>query len=240
MLRRWVLTKLEAAKDNKRILLRDSLRLLPEADGGIHGFARENGFTVLVAATNLVFRELYERAIADSGTKKMLVIDRAPLRRRTTQTLTKAPPPFYPDFLANTPEDARIDVDLRLFLKTTTGDPNWPAETNDPSYARLIAKSLDGVLRAHQNLRTAHPGRFTDHDFKTIVAFAALGVSEAAFKKLDAAQYWKIALLGHETLVVDRGSPTPCSIVSRTPGTALPITAQPAAMPSISASGMPS
>ena len=44
MLRHWVLTKLEAAKDNDRILLRDSLRLLPEADGGIHGFARENGF----------------------------------------------------------------------------------------------------------------------------------------------------------------------------------------------------
>jgi hypothetical protein len=200
MLRDWTLEKFEAVKDSHRVLLRDSLRLLPEADGEIHRFARENGFTVIVAATNLVFRELYEKAVASSDAKKLLVIDRAPLRRRTQITVTKAPPPFYPDLLAETPENARIELDLRQFMIETTGDPLWPQDVNDPSFARLIADNLDAILRAHDNLRTAHKGRFTDHDFKTIVAFAALGVPDSAFKKLKAEDYWKIGLLGHENL----------------------------------------
>jgi len=199
-LQSWTLAKLETVKDYPRVLVQDSLRLLPEADSMIHGFGRENGFAVIVASTNLVFRELYERASADSDTKKILLIDRAPIRRRIGQSLTKAPPPFYPDFLMQVPPEARIDLDLRQFLRETTGDPNWPVEANDPRYARLIAKHLDGVLRAHQNLSAARPGQFTDHDFKTIVAFAALGIAESAFKKLDAEDYWRIGLIGHEAL----------------------------------------
>jgi hypothetical protein len=196
----WVLTKLDAVKDSHRVLVQDPLHLLPEADGGIHNFARDHGYTVIVAATNLVFRELYERAIADPETKKILVIDRVPMRRRTKPSAMKAPPLFYPDLLAQTPKNARIDLDLHQFLKEITGDPNWPLDANDPRYARLIVRHLDGVLRAYRNLRTAHAGRFTDHDFKTIIAFAALGVAEAAFKKLGSEDYWRIGLLGHETL----------------------------------------
>jgi len=200
MLREWTLSKLEVVKGSERVLVQDSLRLLPEADGGIHVFARDNGFTVIVASTNLVFRELYERAIADPEVKKLLVIDRAPLRRRTDQSVTKAPPPFYPDFLVDTPPQNRIKLDLQQFLKETTEDPNWPFEVNDPRYARLISRNLDSVIRAHRNLRTAHPERFTDHDLKTIVAFASLGVAESAFKKLGAQDYWKIGLLAHDAL----------------------------------------
>lgn len=196
----WVIRHLEAVKDRDRVLLRDPLRLLPEADGTLHSFARREGFTIIVASTNLVFRELYEQASADSEVKKLLVIDRAPARRRLAPSVMKAPPPFYPDLLTLTAEEARIELDLRQFLKEKTGDPTWPAEVNEPRYARLIAQHLDGVLRAHQNLRVAHPGRFTDHDFKTIVACAALGVADAAFKKLAAEDYWKIGLLGHEAL----------------------------------------
>jgi len=209
MLRDWALVKLAAVSENPRVIVRDGLRLLPEADGAIHSFAREHGYTVIVAATNLAFRDLYERAVADPETRKLLVIDRAPLRRRTTPSRMKAPPPFYPDLLASTPQEARIDLDLRQFLKETTGDPNWPGEVNDPRYARLIVKHLQAVLRAHQNLRTADARRFTDHDFRTIVAFAALGVAEAAFKKLDAEDYWRIGLLGHDVLAeLDSLAPT--------------------------------
>jgi hypothetical protein len=87
-------------------------------------------------------------------------------------------------------------------LRETTGDNNnWPAETNGPLYARLIASNLESVFRAHKNLRSAHPQRFTDHDFKSIVAFASLGVAESAFKKLDTQDYWKIGLMSHETLL---------------------------------------
>lgn len=200
MLQNWVLSKLETVKDNSHILVKDAMRLLPDADRTIHGFGRDNGFTVIVAATNLVFRELYEHAVADPETKKLLVIDRAPIRRRKTQSVMKAPPPFYPDLLAGIPEEARIDLDLCRFLRETTGDPNWPAETNDPQYARLITRNLEAVLRAHKNLRNSDPKRFTDSDFRTIVAYAALGIADAAFKKLGAEDYWKIGLIGHEAI----------------------------------------
>lgn len=198
--RAWLLERLERTRESPRVLVRDALRLLPEADGGVHAFARENGFTVIVAATNLVFRELYEQATADPDPIKLLVIDRAPVRRRAALSTTKAPPPFYPDLLAETPEEARIDLDLREFLKEATGDPNWPYEANEPRYAKLIVQRLPAVLQAHRNLRAADRDRFTDHDFKVIVAFAALGVADSAFKRLDADDYWRIGLLGHDAL----------------------------------------
>lgn len=200
LIRNWVLDRLQPLCNKSCILLRDHLHLLPDADGAIHVFARENGFTVIIASTNLVFRELFERAISDKEVKKILVLDRAPLRRRLDHSMTKAPPPFYPDFLSDTPPESRVDLDLRHFLRETTGDPNWPTETNNPLYAKLIASNLELVLRAHRNLRAAHPQRFTDHDFKSIVAFASLGVADSAFKKLDAQDYWKIGLMSHETL----------------------------------------
>ncbi len=200
MLREWALGKLETVRDHDNVLMKDPLHLLPEADASLHGFARENGYTVIVASTNLAFRELYENAVADEETKRLLVIDRAPSRRRANRSVTKAPPPFYPDFLAKTSEEARIELDLRQFLIEATNDPNWPAETNDPLYARLIIRNLTGALRAHRNLRAAHETRFTDQDFKTIVAYASLGVAESAFKMLDAEDYWRIGLLGHRAL----------------------------------------
>lgn len=196
----WLLSKLEPLNECPSILVRDSLRLLPEKDGRLHSFARAHNFTVIVAATNLVFRELYEHALADPETKKLLVIDRAPARRREQTSGTKAPPPFYPDLLATTPPEARIELDLRQFLKETTHDLNWPQEANNPRYARLLMRHLDGVLEAHRQLRVAHKGRFTDTDFQRIVAFSALGVGSSAFKQLDARDYWKIGLLGHEAL----------------------------------------
>ena len=200
MLQNWVLSKLETIKDNSHILVKDAMRLLPDTDRTIHSFGRDNGFTIIVAATNLVFRELYEHAVADPETKKLLVIDRAPIGRRKTQSIMKAPPPFYPDLLAGIPEEARIDLDLCQFLRETTGDPNWPVETNDPQYARLITRNLEAILKAHKNLRNSDPKRFTDSDFRKIVAYAALGIADAAFKKLGAEDYWKIGLIGHEAI----------------------------------------
>lgn len=200
MLQSWIISKLEPIKECNRVLVRDPLQLIGEADGTIHRFACENGYTVVKAATNLAFRDLYDQVCADPEIAKILVIDRAPARRRATSSVTKAPPPFYPDLLAHTPPDCRINLDLRQFLKEATGDDNWPAETNDPRYARLIVRNLEAVQRAHKNLRAAHPTRFDDHDFRTIVAFAALGVAESAFKKPNAEDYWKIGLLSYEAL----------------------------------------
>ena len=200
MLSSWVIEKLEALKDEQILLVQDSLRLLPETDGTVHRFANESGFTVIIASTNLVFRELFEKATVSKDTKKLLLIDRAPARRRAHASLTKAPPPFYPDLLSRTAETARIEISLRQFLIEKTGDPNWPQESNDPRFARLITGSLDAVLKAHASLRVAHPTRFTDHDFKTIVAYSALGVPEAAFKRPEARSYWRIGLIGYPAL----------------------------------------
>ena len=48
----WLISRLEPIKDIKCILVRDYLRLLPEAEGTLHRFANENGFTVIIASTN--------------------------------------------------------------------------------------------------------------------------------------------------------------------------------------------
>ncbi len=200
MLESWIETKLENLKNHERILVRDPLHILPEASALLNSFAKANNFTVIVASTNLVFRELYEKACVDPDVRKILLLDRAPARRRQSPSITKAPPPFYPDFLSRCSEEARIELDLREFLTQKTGDSLWTAEANDPRYARLIIRNLKGVLRAHQNLKVARPTQFTDSDFKTIVAYASLGIAETAFKKLDSKSLWKVALLSHKAL----------------------------------------
>jgi len=200
MIREWTLAKLEAVKDRTRVLLRDPIRLLQDADSVIHRFARENNYTVIVASTNLVFRELYEKIQESPDAKKILVIDRATAKRNDGPADAKAPPPFYPDFIQGLPGEAIIDLDLCSFLREETGDPNWPYQANDPQYSRLIVRYLGGVLKAHKNLRNANSSRFTDPDFKEIVSYAALGVADAAFKKLNDEEYWKIGLFGYDSL----------------------------------------
>ena len=196
----WLISRLDTIKEQNCILVRDPLRLLAEVDGSLHRFANENAFTLLIASTNLVFRELFEKATVSREAKKLLLIDRAPARRRAHASLTKAPPPFYPDLLSKTATNARVDISLRHFLIEKTGDPNWPQEANNPRFARLITGSIDSVLKAHTSLRVAHPTRFTDRDFKTIVAYSALGVPEAAFKKPEPQSYWRIGLIGYPAL----------------------------------------
>src|SRR5881275_2536236 len=101
----WFLHKLDTIKDEPAVLARDPLQMLPEKDSNIHAFASEHGYTVIIAATNLAFRELYERATADPDTQKLLVIDRTPQSRRLARSKGKAPPLFYPDLLARIPAE---------------------------------------------------------------------------------------------------------------------------------------
>ena len=77
----WFLNRLDAVKEHDRLLVRDPLHLLRSADSLIHSFAKENGFTVIIAGTNLVFRDLLEHALADADVKKILMVDRTPKAR---------------------------------------------------------------------------------------------------------------------------------------------------------------
>jgi len=196
----WFLHRLADVKDEPAVIVRDPLHLLPERDNNIHTFASEQGYTVIVAATNLAFRDLYERAAADPDIQKLLVIDRTPQSRRIARSKGKAPPLFYPDLLARVPTEACIELDLRQYLKEITGDPDWPKEVNEPSYAEIVVKHLAGVVQAHKNLRVVQRERFSTHDFHTIIALAALDVADAAFQRWDNASYWRVGLHGYQTL----------------------------------------
>lgn len=196
----WMISKLEELASQPRILVTDALRLLPDTDGSLHRFARKNNFTIIVASTNLVFRDLYEKAISSDDVEKILIIDRAPLRRKQQMSTSKAPPPFYPDILAGIPEDARITIDLRQFLIEKTGDHYWPVEINNPRLARLISSKLDAVLSAHKKLRSIELQRFTDNDLKTIIAYSALGIPQIAFSIPQPEDYWKLGMVGHAAI----------------------------------------
>ena len=197
-----MLTRLEEHREASHVLIRDPLQLLkePESDSRLDAFARQHDFTVIVASTNLSFRYQYEQAAAEPDIRRFIVLDRAPDRKHLNSPAASAPPPFYPDVLKDTPAEARIELDLRRILRELTGDPNWPEDVNRPRYARLIVRHLDDVLCAHRHLRTVSATRFTDWDLKIIVAYAALGIANSAFKQPHARDYWKIGLLGHQAL----------------------------------------
>lgn len=194
MLQDWVISKLEPRKSASRLLLRDPSRLLADRENAIHDFAAKNSFTVIVASTNLVLRDLYETARADKQIEKLLLIDRCPVRRRSGVG-EQSPAPLYPDLVAEVGEQGIVDLDLREYLIAETGDPAWPLKIKDATYARLVARTLPGVIRAHKNLRAADPTRFTDHDLAQIVAYAAMGVPDAAFKRNDPESLWRIGLI---------------------------------------------
>jgi len=196
----WTVEKLETLIDEPIVLVRDPLHLLSDHEGDLHRFAKSNGFTVLVASTNLVFRELLESMRKVGGSTKLLVVDRTPGRRRIKSSTPKAPALFYPDLLSKINSEAIHDVGMLRFLVEKTNDPGWPKECDDPRFAKLIADSIDSIIKAHSDLRKADSKRFTDTDFRTIVAYAALGVPEAAFKKKDVLEYWKIGLVGRKAM----------------------------------------
>lgn len=201
MVTEWVVSQLEPFKDASRIIVQDPLQLLPKSGGAaVDAFRRDNGFAVIVAWTNLALRDLYRQFQDDPTVDKLLLIDRTPYSRLIPSGVHKAPPPFYPDILAQTPENGCMLLSLRRFLMAQTKDSTWPESVDEPRFARLIAPNLGGVLRAYENLRSIDKSRFTDADLTTIIGYAALGVPEAAFKRLTPEQCWQIGLLGYRTL----------------------------------------
>ncbi|NLN88050.1 MAG: hypothetical protein GX133_10715, partial [Syntrophomonadaceae bacterium] len=200
LLREWIIDKLEQLVDFDRVLICDPLNLLPPAYTAIDHLAEEHGFTVIRASANLAFRDTYERLLQDPEVNRIMILDQTPYMRLQKQGVGDAPPLFYPDFLEKCPPEARLRLDLRQYLRDATGDGSWPQACNEPQYARLMISRLPAVLIAYNNMRSFSRKGFTDSDFDTIVTYAALGIPDLAFKRLGAEEYWRIGLMGHETL----------------------------------------
>lgn len=117
MLKSWVMSHLEMVKDRPRIVIIDPHKLLSQTDEALKTFADTHGFIVIIASTNLVFRELYEHATKDPVKLKLLLIDQTPAARRSVSSSPRAPPLFYPDLITGVSDEEIINLDLQQFLK---------------------------------------------------------------------------------------------------------------------------
>lgn len=197
MLQEWVIEKLNSVRDNSIVLIKDPYQLTKGLSNILHSWGKENSFSILPAATNMVFRWKYNEAKKDPSIKKFLILDLTPASRLKADR-HKAIPLFYPDVIYACGNSEIVMLDLQDYLKTITKDDLWPAIVNDPRISKLIRPNLGNILKAYKNLRLAHPTRFTDKDFETILVFACLGIPEEAFKKISEKDYWEIGLLSHQ------------------------------------------
>jgi hypothetical protein len=176
------------------VVINDPHRIIPENHQELIKVAEEYGFVIISASTNLVFRELLFHARQDKKQKLLLIDHTPPLRKECANLKNKAPPLFYPDLTYDMPEKNIIDVNIQQYLISKTGDASWPKDANNRRYARLIYDNLIAVLIAYANLRKADPKRFSDEDFKIIVAYSLLGIPHSAFKQLPVGDLWQLVL----------------------------------------------
>lgn len=196
----WINKQIDMQKDAKTVIINDPHRIIPENHPELMKVAQEHGFVIISASTNLVFRELLIHAQEDKKQKLLLIDHTPPLRRECANLKNKAPPLFYPDLVYDMQDENIIDVNIQQYLINKTGDASWPKDANSRRYARLIYENLDAVLIAHGNLRKADPKRFSDEDFRTIVAFSLLGIPHSAFKQLHAGDLWQLMFTKNEKM----------------------------------------
>lgn len=190
MLEQWVIDKLNPLKAEKLIILADPQRMIRAGAQAVDGWAKDNGFTVLMPAGNLALRELYENLRSDT-TAKLILVDRS----RTQAKL----PLFYPDLEARCKPKARMTITLRDFLIEQTGDQRWPPLVNsDRNLSRLILDHQDKALDSHRQLRDVDEHRFQDSDLYKIVLGATLNVNP--FKKLNGGEIRRLCIENHERL----------------------------------------
>jgi hypothetical protein len=180
-----------------KIIIIDPHKLVSNSDDYLNNFTDSNGYIVIFAATNLVFRELLYHAKKDEK-QKIILIDQTPQGRKT-RTVNKAPPLFYPDLVYNITIDSIIDLNLQKILVELTGDLSWPASANDRIYGKIIQQNIENIIVAHQNLRKIDSKRFSDEDFLKIIVFSVLGIPQSTFTQLNPRDIWRIALSQHES-----------------------------------------
>ncbi|MEZ4863526.1 MAG: hypothetical protein R3C14_19560 [Caldilineaceae bacterium] len=189
MIEEWILQKIEPLKPASPIIVRDPQRILQRGAQVIDGWAKANGYSVFFCTGNLGLREMVEASRDEPGTQ-ILVVDRS--RKEA------AIPLFYPDLMARTKPNARLELTLCDYLREVTGDPHWPRLVEERTVARLVLENLEGTLAAHRYLRAVEANRFTDTDLYKIVLGAVLKINP--FRKLSAADARRLAIGQHDQL----------------------------------------
>lgn len=187
MIEQWVLEKIEPLKQNRLIILRDPQRILQPGAHAVHGWAEENDFTAMFCVGNLALREMYE-AIRDEPDTRVLFVDRSREAGRL----------FYPDLQARAGKGNQIELHLRDFLVSVTGDTHWPRLVGERNISRLILKNVPGTLEAHEQLRKLGPNRFSDSDLYKIVIGATLGINP--FKNWSASEIRRLCIEQHAAI----------------------------------------
>ena len=190
MIEPWILSKLDPLRPAPLIIVRDPQRLIQAGARAVHGWAEENGFTVLFCAGNMALREMYE-AMRDEPGAHVLLVDRSREEAKI--------PLFYPDLAVTAGTARQLRLSLRDYLVEATTDPNWPALVEERKLSRLVVSNLPGVLEAHRQLREASGGnRFSDTDLYRIVLGAALRINP--FKKLAPAEIRRLCVQQHRVI----------------------------------------
>jgi hypothetical protein len=200
MLESYILSKLDAYKNRPLIVLRDPQRMIRSGARAVHGWAEEQGYTVLFCTGNLALREMYEN-LREAPDARILLVDRSRDERNQADSMREGSQTdaqlFYPDLDAAA-RKASLELTLRDFLVEKTGDSNWPHLVSGRNLSRLILTHLEGVVAAHEQLQQAFPGRFTDSDLYRILLGAALRVN--SFKHLSTSEVRRLCLEQHSTL----------------------------------------
>jgi len=190
MIEPWILSKLDPQRPAPLIIVRDPQRMIQPGARAVHGWAEENGYTVLFCAGNLALREMYE-AMRDEPETRVLLVDRSRDEARI--------PLFYPDLAAAAGTARQLRLSLRDYLVEATADPNWPALVDERKLSRMVVSNLSGVLEAHRQLReVSGANRFSDTDLFRIVLGAALRINP--FKKLTPAEIRRLCVQQHSVI----------------------------------------
>jgi len=189
MIDQWILEKIEPLKPASPIILQDPQRILEAGTHVVDGWAEENGYSVFFCTGNLALREMVEASRHDPDAQ-ILVVDRS---RKDA-----AIPLFYPDLMAHTKANARLELDLQAYLIEKTGDEHWPALVNDRKLSRLILDNLPQVIETHSHLRAVDSSRFSDSDLYKIMLGSALEINP--FQKLSTTQARRLAIHQHRQL----------------------------------------
>lgn len=187
MLDTWVLSKIDALRDERIILLRDPQRMIQRGARAVDGWGEENGFTVIFCSGNLALRE-HLRTILPDPEARLLLVD---ITREDGKL-------FYPDLEVKASPQARLKITLHDFLVEKTGDVNWPKLVNDRNLADLLLPRLPEVLKVHGFLRHISSNRFTDSDLYKIVIGTVLEINP--FQNPSPNEIRRICLNQHDKL----------------------------------------